>query len=145
MIQRRQEQQRARRAAFTLMEILIVVSIIIALAAIGGVYYFGALEDSEMQTARLQTKQLETACSMYRSKHREWPQSLDQLLLPDEMFGGRPYIDDHNALRTPFGGIYQYDPTGARNAAKSVTGMSLKPDIWAVTKEGREIGNWPEN
>ena len=146
MIQRRlAQQQRTRRAAFTLMEILIVVSIIIALAAVGGVYFFGALAENEEQAARMQSLELTKACKIYFAKNREWPQSLEQLLLPDEKFGNRPYLENQNALKTPFGGMYQYDPSGARNAAKSVTQVALQPDIWAVTKEGKEIGNWPEN
>ncbi len=38
----RQDGKRNRRAAFTLMEMLIVVAIIVALAGIGGYYLIGA-------------------------------------------------------------------------------------------------------
>lgn len=144
MIQRNQVHHRSRRAAFTLMEILVVVSIVIALAAVGGVYFFSTLSQTEDDVARMQTLELTKACQLYFAKNRTWPASLELLLGPDEKNANLPYLQDQNALKTPWPGVfYQYDQTGARNAAKNVSGVVMRPDIWAVNPAGKEIGNWP--
>jgi type II secretory pathway pseudopilin PulG len=125
------------------MEMLIVVAIIVALAAMGGYFLFGTLQTSEEEIARMQTLELTKACKTYFLKNRDWPPDLVTLLAPDEKNGGRPYLENQNALMSPWG-EYQYDPTGGRNAAKNITGMATQPDIWATTREGKEIGNWPQ-
>ncbi len=43
---------RQKRAAFTLMEMLVVVAIIVALAGIGGFFLLGALEDAKVDVRR---------------------------------------------------------------------------------------------
>lgn len=145
MIQGKGVRQLRRRAAFTLMEILIVVSIIIALAAVGGVFFFATLASTEDDVARMQARELEKACQIYRLKHGDWPPSLETLLLPDEKYANRPYLDTQDALKAPWPGVfYQYDPSGQRNAAKNALGLATKPDIWAVNKDGKEVGNWSD-
>jgi general secretion pathway protein G len=134
MIQRI-EIKRQRRAAFTLMEMLIVVAIIVALAGIGGFFIMGQLGGAQKDAAAAQTKVLTKACEAYRIKHQKWPDNLQVLLSKDEY--GMVYIDDFNALKDPWGKDYQYDPNGTRN-------QNLKPDIWTTAPDGTgEIGNWP--
>jgi general secretion pathway protein G len=132
----RQESSRQRRAAFTLMEMLIVVAIIVALAGIGGYFLLGALIESQEEIARTQASgTLTNACKTYYMKHNEWPQSLQQLLQKDAL--GGPYLETPDALIDPWGQPYQYNAQGPNN-------NGMKPDIWAVPKNNpnNKIGNW---
>ena len=63
-------------------------------------------------------------------RHNQWPQSLQQLLQADNK--GQAILEDQDALRDPWGGTYQYDPSGPRNGGR-------RPDIWAVDPKDGEI------
>jgi general secretion pathway protein G len=130
---------RQRRVAFTLMEMLVVVAIIVALAAIGGFYLLGALSDSKEGIAEAQVRgALTQACTHYNLKHGEWPQQLNQLLAKDAL--GGPYLESADALVDPWGHPYQYDAAGTLN-------NGTKPDIWTVVPNSqpqKKIGNWPK-
>jgi len=125
---------RKARHAFTLMEMLVVVAIIVMLAGLGGYYYIKQLDTAKQSTARTQVKTtLTQAVETYYIQHNStYPPSLDALLMPDD-FGG-PYLKTADALRDPWGHPYQYDPNGTNNAGR-------QPDIWAQSPAG-PIGNW---
>jgi general secretion pathway protein G len=132
----RNRQQVLARAAFTLMELLVVVAILVVLAGVGGYYYIKHLDDARIDAARLQVKTLTQAAEAYYVKHGEYPPSLVALTERDPD-GGKPYLEQ-DAIRTPWGTSYQYDPSGPNNGGN-------KPDIWAdAPKGGARIGNWPQ-
>jgi len=128
-----------RRAAFTLMEVLVVVAILVVLAGVGGVIFMRAQQDAYIRTAKVQLKELTTACQMYSIAHDNTnPPTLQELLQPSD--GGQAYLQS-KALVDPWGQQYQYDPNGTRN------GQSGQPDIWSMgpSKGGDPnsiIGNW---
>jgi general secretion pathway protein G len=135
----RQTHQRDSRSAFTLMEMLIVVAIIVALAGIGGYYLLGALAGSQEDLAKAQVSgPLTNACQSYYIKNKTWPPSLAALTEKDPL-GGGPYLESTDALKDPWGQPYQYDASGSKN-------KSTKPDIWATSPtSSKMIGNWPSN
>jgi len=126
-------QQQPSRHAFTLMEMLVVVAIIVMLAGVGGYYYMGQLEKSKAKIAVSQAKKvLTTACQTYYTDNETWPPSLDVLLVPDQY--GKPYLETADALKDPWGKPYQYNPAGTHN-------NGLRPDIWSESPMG-QLGNW---
>ncbi len=125
--------QRQARRAFTLMEMLVVVAIIVMLAGIGGYYFVQSYEDSKRSAAKVQTKVLTEACDAYRLSHGTYPASLQTLLQQDEE--GGPYLKSAEALIDPWKQPYQYNAQGPNNAGR-------QPDIWAQAPNGMQIGNW---
>ncbi|MSQ94609.1 MAG: prepilin-type N-terminal cleavage/methylation domain-containing protein [Gemmataceae bacterium] len=132
---RRQESKRQRRAAFTLMEMLIVVAIIVMLAGIGVVSYLSLFAGSQKDVAKTQVKSLGVVCDTYKLKNGANPESLAVLLQKDPM--GVIYVEDPDKLLDPWKKPYQYDASGQKN-------QGLHADIWTVSPDGIEIGNWPK-
>ncbi len=133
MIRRNNVRAVAARAGFTLMEMLVVVAILVVLAGVGGYYYMKHLDEARVDAARLQCKVLTDACMAYKVKNGEFPPSLASLTQPGAD-GGTPYLEA-DALKTPWGGQYEYDQGGAHHGG-------LKPDVWATGPNGQQIGNW---
>jgi general secretion pathway protein G len=126
---------RNRRLAFTLMEMIVVVAIIVALAGVGGFYLLGALGGAEKDVARTQCKgPLQTAVQTYYVNNHQWPSSLSVLLNKDAN-GKGPYLEDQNAIIDPWQKPYQYNAAGTRNNGR-------RPDISTIAPDGTEIGNW---
>ncbi len=124
--------RRGSREAFTLMEMLVVVAILVVLAGVGGYYYLKHIDEAKVNAARLQVKVLTEASEAYYVKHGEYPPNL-MILTQREEDGTRASLDP-DALRTPWNQQYGYDPSGPNNGGN-------KPDIWADGPQGR-IGNW---
>lgn len=99
----------ARRSAFTLLEVLVVVAIIVILAGGAGVYVFGYLEDAKIDTARQNITMIEKQCKAYAAKNGGIPPTqLSELTNPSD--GKSPLLDGGvNALLDPWGNQYQYD------------------------------------
>lgn len=139
MVLRKRATRQTRRLAFTLMEMLVVVAIIVGLMGLGGYYYFGALNDSKISSARTQAENISKAVKAYQIDHGEFPASLEVLLTTSEI-GKGPYLERRDALLDPWGKPYQYDVSATRNIA---AGAVVKiPDVYTRTPDGAEVGNW---
>jgi general secretion pathway protein G len=122
-----------RRAAFTLLEVLIVVAIIVILAGVGGVYVFKAYEDAKEGIARTRAIALANAAQQFQIKYQRLPESLNELINPPE--GGKPYVEP-DTLMDPWGRPFQYDAAGPHSGG-------LKPDVFTTVPDtGAQIGNW---
>jgi general secretion pathway protein G len=131
----RKESLRQRRAGFTLMEMLVVVAIIVALAGIGVVSYFALFEQAKADVAAAQIQSLSSLCDQYRIKNGDFPDSLQALTQPDP--NRKVYVEDPNKLLDPWKKPYQYDKNGQKNQGRHA-------DIYTVSPDGLEIGNWPK-
>jgi general secretion pathway protein G len=101
-----------RRSAFTLMEMLVVVAIIVALAGLGGFYVMGALEDAKKDTAHIQCKVLKDAVQRYMMKNKgQIPPSIEALKAASD--GGTPILEKDAKTDDPWGQPYQIDPPDA--------------------------------
>ena len=100
---------RHSREAFTLLEVLVVVAIIVILAGVATVSLFRYLDDAKDRTAQAQMGTLEEACKAYMIKNEgAVPQSLEELVQPTD--GSKPLVEGGlNMLISPHGIKYSYD------------------------------------
>jgi general secretion pathway protein G len=100
-----------RRAAFTLVEVLVVVAIVVILASIGTLATFKFLEDAKVDAARQKAEQLQ----MYA---KTWMTRNDGAEIQDISVLAQYAEDDQKALFDPWGNPYQItwvsDPVSGR-------------------------------
>jgi len=103
----------ARRAAFTLLEVLVVVAILVILAGVGVVATTRYLEDARKSKAQLACQGISQAIDLYTKNPANTdaapPGSLNDLLTPP--FGGTGYLKNgQQDLIDPWGQQYQMQP-----------------------------------
>ena len=76
-----------------------LVAIILVLASLGGYYIIGAFGDAQKSGAKAKIHDIELGVNAYYLKHNQYPQSLEQLLVRDEL--GGPYLKNKDALYDP--------------------------------------------
>jgi general secretion pathway protein G len=135
----RNTQNRRRRAGFTLMEMMVVVTMIVALAGLGIFYMAGQVQKANEAKAKTDIKGWTTAVMAYKLNHPEvgYPATLQELTQKDQQ-GFGPYIQNVESLIDPWGQAYQYDQSGQRNGG-------TQPDIFTqipAAEGGGIIGNW---
>jgi general secretion pathway protein G len=125
------------RAAFTLMEMLVVVAIIVLLAAMAAPIVFGRLDDARKGRALVDCKTLVEQAKMFKLKYGEYPQTLGQLTQPG-VDGTLPYVDVKH-LSDPWGHEYQYSPNAQHNQVGD-------PEVWSMGPNMQNanamIGSW---
>jgi general secretion pathway protein G len=116
-----------RRNAFTLLEVLVVVAIIVALAGVATIYVFRYLEDSEKDAARATCRTLAKAVDTYRLKNDGE--------LPGDWEAVRPYLNETggNLFATSWGQPYTF----------SLENINGKPTVVVSTtaKDGEVLNN----
>ena len=124
----------AARSAFTLLEVLIVVAILVVLAGVGGMTYLSFLENAKEDAAMTQAHNLEKAATAYKIRYGDYPPSLDALTQPAP--DGSQATLEPDGLLDPWQRPFQYDPSGGHN-------LGRKPDVWTTNpSNGKQVGNW---
>lgn len=141
MIVQMNRTMRRSRPAFTLMEMLIVVAIIVILASLGGYYVIGQYNEAKVSEAKVKARTISKAVDTYYIDHGEWPTDLTLLLQKSEL-GKGPYLTNQNEIIDPWGKPYQYDQSGQKNSASG--SVIIIPDVFTTTPDGRMIGNWSD-
>lgn len=81
--------RRPYRGAFTLLEILIVVAIIVLLAGVSVTVAYNYYENSQVNVAKTKAKTLATAVNAFHMDQQDWPSSLQELT--ESRNGFKPY------------------------------------------------------
>lgn len=85
---------RPQRRGLTLIEILVVVTILGMIASIVGIMVAGQLEDAKVDTTKVQLKNVEEALQLYKIKLNRFPttaEGLQALTRPPQ--GRRPFME----------------------------------------------------
>jgi general secretion pathway protein G len=122
------------RAAFTLMEMLIVVAIIVALAGMGGYYFIGQMAKAKEGVAKAQISEIDKAVETYQLSHDQPPAQLAMLLQADQL--GGPYLKSADTLTDPWGNQFGYNA----NAQQAQNGVP-RAEIYTQAPSGRRISN----
>ncbi len=137
------KQRRFRNSAgFTLVELMVVVSIIAILATTVGVYVINAMDEGDQAKAKAEIRTLMTAVEMYRMKFKEYPDSLEALINNPK---GLKFLDQESIPNDPWNNPYQYTLTSAREytivsygADKRQGGSGYDADISSSNLKGNE-------
>ncbi len=138
--------RRLRREAFTLIEVMIVLFILMVLAGIGVVSVQQVMTQAKKREAKIFVDGLKGPLDRYFLDNGHYPttsQGLDALINPpddaDTAKGDWPYIDQNAVKLDPWNQPYQYQYPGQRNQS-SYDLWSFGPD--GAPDTGDEIGNW---
>ncbi|HYO25119.1 MAG TPA: type II secretion system major pseudopilin GspG [Lacipirellulaceae bacterium] len=139
----RPRSRRPVRDAFTLIEVLLVLIILVVIGSIVAPNIFTAQDTANVKQATAQTLALKSAIRMYRLKMNKYPASLNDLVTKpsdaaEAQKWGQAYLD--NALANdPWDQPYQYANPGKHNTDSF--------DVWSNGPDGQsgtddDIGNW---
>lgn len=127
--------RRSSRNAFTLVEMLVVVAIIVVLAGIAVPTYLNVLDSSKRDLAKSQCKTLANAVLIYKNDQENNPEGA----LPtswDEMLSNSRYGLNPDAIKDPWAHPYHLTVPSSHNNASGF-------DVWSDCNGSSEpVGNW---
>jgi general secretion pathway protein G len=139
--------RRQRRGGFTLIEVLLVLTILVILASLVVANYGRIQSGANIKATRTQINAFKTPLQAYRMDVGDYPstnQGLEALISPPSDLANQnkwvgPYLDSQNLPKDPWGNPYQYEYPGKR--------QEIWPDIWSLGPDGQDgndddIGNW---
>jgi general secretion pathway protein G len=132
----RRRSRRQDRAAFTLMEVLLVLVILVVLGSLAVSVFSGTQRSAMMKAAQVQIDTWTGDCERYKLDMNSFPASLEDLRTNSTgmpSWSG-PYTDKQ-IPPDPWGNQYQYDPAGARHNGEKPDIMSNGPDGAAGTED----------
>ncbi|MBU6409807.1 MAG: type II secretion system major pseudopilin GspG [Verrucomicrobia bacterium] len=141
-IEKTARQSSSRRRAFTLVEMLLVVTIIGILAALVIPKMVGRSEQARETAARADISSIKTALDAFEVDNGYYPKTLQGLIQqPSNTKNWHgPYLD--SIPQDPWGNPYSYEYPGKHNPNSF--------DLWSAGPDGKsgtqdDIGNWTTN
>jgi len=119
----------------TLIEILVVVTILGIIAGIVGVQVVNQLDQAKIDTTRIQIGDASKALDLYKVKFNKYPQSLNELVTPPE--GKKPIME--RVPKDAWDNDFIYIFPGQHNPGKFDL-QSKGPD--EITDNEDDVTNW---
>lgn len=132
-----------RKSGITILEVLIVLSIIALIAAVAGPRLIGYLGRAKTETADLQATQLRQAVQLFYIDLGRYPSDAEGLAVlfdapPGERSWQGPYIETADVLIDPWGRDYIY---AAPDTGRDFSVMSFGQDgVRGGTGENADVG-----
>lgn len=104
------KKKKRHNAGFTLVELMVVISIIAILATIVGYNVIFAVDDANVGAAKAQIKNFETALVAYKLKYKRFPESLNELVNNQ---GGINFLNGKTLPKDPWDHEYIYTSQGS--------------------------------
>ncbi|OHB77085.1 MAG: type II secretion system protein GspG [Planctomycetes bacterium RBG_16_64_10] len=135
---------RTRRPAFTLIEVLMVLVILVILGSFAVTIFTGTQDKARIDQAKAQIGLIEPAARLYQLHMNDYPRTLDDLVVqpsdvPNPAKWGGPYME--RIPLDPWEGQYLYAYPGKQNPQKFDV-WSAGPDRMDGTDD--DIGNWEQ-
>jgi general secretion pathway protein G len=135
---------RRGEAGFTLVELLVMLTILVLLAALVGPRVIGYIGTSKAKTARIQIESLTAALQLYRIDNGSYPSSSQGLRAlverPANAAGWNgPYLTKREVPKDPWGNEYVYRAPGQRGDFDIVS-LGADNQIGG-TGENADVGN----
>lgn len=131
----------------TLIEIMVVLTLLGIVMTVLAVNVMGRLEQGKVDATKLQMKNLETGLLNFKLKYQRYPTSsegLNGLVNPPPMKNGRApgaFVDQESLLVDPWGNPLQYTSPGSGNHEYEI--ISLGSDgQQGGESTGADISNW---
>ncbi len=141
--------KRRRRTAFTLVEIMIVLAILVLLVAMVGPRLLKTQEKADAKITQTQIENIEQALDFYKVDNRSFPTTEEGLsaLMRKPADENRaknwagPYLEEQKLPVDPWGNAYRYEYPGTRGS------QSEQPAIWSLGPDGKDntpddVVNW---
>jgi general secretion pathway protein G len=143
-----------QRRAFTLMEMLLVLAILVILIGLVGPRILGSQKKADVSAAKTQIGMFKATLERYALDMRRFPSTEEGLVVlaekPAEEDGAEqwdgPYLDSTDIPKDPWGREYQYEypPSHGENENHDF------PDIWSLGPDGEDgteddIVNWTKD
>ncbi len=136
--QQRRRRPRRGQAGLTLIEILVVVTILGIIASIVGISVADQLEDAKIDSCRVQLEEMSKALDLYRVKYHRYPTTAEGLNALTSPPGGKTPIMD-SIPKDQWDQDFVYVSPGQHNSSKFDL-QSKGPDGVADTED--DIKNW---
>ena len=123
MLIKRSSSRLSKRSGVTILEVLVVLSIIALISAVVGPRLVGYLGRAKSETAELQIKHLGDALKLFYIDTGRYPAAAEGLAVlmqapAGEVSWNGPYLDNAGALADPWGRDYLYEPPKTGTAFK---------------------------
>jgi general secretion pathway protein G len=135
----RTRRRRRPQRGFSLLEIMVVITLIGLVTAAIGVAVMNQLEKGQMDTARSQAYEIAKSVELYKLQNGTFPTTGQGLTVLSSPPKGKPLMD--KVPKDPWGGDYIYVIPGQKNPSKFDV-RSKGPDGQEGTED--DTGNWPE-
>ncbi len=114
---------RFNRAGMTLIEIMIVITLMAALMTVIGYNVIGTADRGYVKMAEMDLNSFKGACNQYRTFYKKYPNSLEDLIkTPDN----NPILDAEEVQKDPWDNDYIFEKNGTKIKIYSMGPDSLE-------------------